>query len=157
MYGLIEDLRINLKARDWCRLPYPDHPKGCPNYNHKATCPPKVCLVSDYFDLTEPLYLVAVHFDLGTHIQRMLGTHPKWSKRQARCVLYWQAGVNKGLAHEAQELCGFFRNGYGYTTCPEAMGVNVIATAQVCGIPIQTKPTDTVYKVAFVGKLRGGC
>ncbi|KKK81159.1 hypothetical protein LCGC14_2816310, partial [marine sediment metagenome] len=26
------DLIIDHRAREWCKLPYPNHPRGCPNY-----------------------------------------------------------------------------------------------------------------------------
>lgn len=150
----ITDLRLNLKARDWCRLPYPDHAHGCPNFNHKPTCPSQVPLLFDYFDLSQPLYLLAIQFNLAAHVARMLKSNPGWSDRQARCVLYWQGHVNKELAETASTVCAsLVQSGRKciYTTCPEAMGVNVIATALRCGVPIKVKPTDTVYKIAFIG------
>jgi len=38
-----------------------------------------------------------------------------------------------------------------YTVRPEAMGVNVLQTARNIGIPIETKPFTTVFKIALVG------
>jgi len=150
-------LCIDIEAREWCKLPYPNHPRGCPNYGKKATCPPGAPLVADYFDLAKPIFLVGVEFDLLAHSTRMLQGHPGWSDRQARCVLYWQPKVNGILKRAADEFCMFLvcsspvPVGIIYTLCPEAMGVNVIATALDCGIPIQVRPAEKVWKIALVG------
>lgn len=142
-------LVIDYRAMDWCRLPYPDHPKGCPNYDKKAGCPSTAPRIEDYFDLDKDHYFVVVQFDLGSHIERMLTKHPRWSDRQARCVLYWQAGVNKKLREESEIYAD--QRFMIYNTCPEAMGVNVIKTCKNIGLPIKPRPTDTVFKVAMMG------
>ena len=150
MIAEVFNLRINMKAREWCKLPYPDHPRGCPNYGKHITCPPNAPLIYDYFNLDKPLYLIPVQFDLGAHIKKMLAKHPDWSERQARCVLYWQSSVNKELKAE----CNIFRWKHPEmitTICPEAMGVNVIETARWCGFQVETKPTKIVYKIALAG------
>lgn len=147
---LIRKLSVNYKAREWCKLPYPDHPRGCPNYGKRDTCPPSAPLIDDFVDLSRPLYLLAVRFDLAGHVAVMLSKHPSWTLRQARNVLYWQGSVNRSL----RELCRFFRvclPEVVTTVCPEAMGVNVIASAISCGIPMKVKPEGVVYKVALAG------
>ncbi len=104
-----------------------------------------------------PITLIAVKFDLAGHVKRMMVRNPGWSDRQARCVLYWQAGVNKQLRQEASRFI-YHADGSRdmvYTTRPEAMGVNVIATAPHCDIPVQVQPKDTVYKIALVGYAPG--
>lgn len=149
-----EQLRINMKAREWCKLPYPDHPKGCPNYGQRDTCPPQAPLVQNFVDLNRPLYLIVVEFNLMSHITKMLQIHRGWSDRQARCVLYWQNGVNK----ELENKCNLFRWSHPSmitTRCPEAMGVNVISTALIVGIPINVKPKNKVYKIALGGYSHG--
>ncbi len=142
--------RINYKAREWCKLPYPDHPVGCPNYNHKSTCPPAIPLLEMVYDLSKPCYIVVVEFDMVEHIHKMLSKHPDWSDRQARCVLYWQNGVRKQLQEEADFYARVLPGGLVSTLCPEAMGLNVIATAQLVGVPIKTKPVDKIYKIALL-------
>lgn len=149
----VKCLHINYKAREWCKLPYPDHPYGCPNVGEKAICPPDAPLVENFFNLSTPLHLVAIEFDMANHMRRMRTLNPNWSDRQARCVLYWQGGVNNRLDLAAWQFCND-DGGKVYTLCPEAMGVNVIATAQEAGIPVKVKPTDTVYKIALVGEPR---
>ncbi len=144
------NLRLNPKAREWCRLPYPDHPKGCPNYGKHLACPPYAPRVDEAFDLVRPLWMVVEPFHLAVHISRMLVLHPGWSNRQARCVLYWQAGMNKRLS-DATGSATWRHPGTISTLCPEAMGVNVIATLRRCGVGIRVHPTAWVYKASLVG------
>ncbi len=145
----IEKLNINYKAREWCKLPYPDHPDGCPTYSQNAMCPPNVPLVDEYFDLSKELYFVVIEFDIGGHAKKMKKLHPRWSDRQCRNLLYWQNGVRSQLDGMCRLSC--WGKSFVYTLLPEAMGINVIATAQSLGIPIKIKPTDTIYKIALVG------
>ena len=148
----VVDLVIDYRAREWCKLPYPDHPRGCPNFGQRASCPPEAPLVENHFDLSQPVWLIAVGFDLQHHIGRMRVKHPNWPDRQARCILYWQGSVNK----ELRSLTQYLVEGTGriYTLCPEAMGVQVIKTASRAGVPIRPRPTDYVYKVALAGEPR---
>ncbi len=139
--GVVEitnKLIIDYRAREWCKLPYPDHPKGCPNYSHKATCPPQVCLVEDWCDLQKPMWFIIVPFNLKTHIEKMLSLHPNWTDRQARCVLYWQSRVNRQL-EDKSKLFTFGKN-LIFTICPEAMGVNVIKTLRNMNFTIVPRP-----------------
>ncbi len=149
---LIARPRINYKAREWCMLPYPDHPKGCPNYGNRSTCPPTVPLLEQVYNLSRPSYLVVVEFDLATHVRAMMIRHPDWTERQAKCVLYWQGTVNKQLRVEVGSYLKIIPN-LVVTLCPEAIGLNVIATAQLAGVPIRSKPVDKVFKIAFMGEL----
>ena len=143
-------LRINFKARDWCKLPYPNHPRGCPNYGNRYSCPPEATLITEFIDIYKPMYLIAVEFDLANHISRMKHLHPNWSDRQARCVLYWQNKINKELRDECDNF-KWLNPDMITTNCPEAMGVNVIATAKRCGLMIELKPKNRVYKIAIAG------
>lgn len=143
-------LRINERSRTWCMLPYQGHPKGCPNFGKKTTCPPMAPMVWDFVDIRRSLWLVVVEFNIARHMDRMFLKHPAWSQRQARCVLYWQNRVNADLRLRASTFVQE-HPGTIYSLCPEAMGVNVIATAQREGVPIRVKPQSIVYKIALVG------
>ena len=149
-------LSIDYKAREWCILSYPGHPKDCPNYGKKQTCPPFAPYIETYFDLNKDHYFVVIQFNLGLHVQGMLSKHPNWSSKQARCVLYWQGSVKKRLKVECEYyLYSVFKKPeYIYNLCPEAMGVNVIETCQRLELPIIPKPTDTIFKVAMLGAPR---
>lgn len=145
----VNNLVLDYRAREWCKLPYPDHPKGCPSYDKKWCCPPRIGTVEEYLDLDAPLWLSVVQFHLAEHAGLMKLRHPHWSERQARCLLYWQPKVNKHLKSMTYNFtCGTTRVA---TFCPEAMGVQVIKTAKKLGIPIIPRPQETVYKIALIG------
>lgn len=146
-------LVYSIEARGaWCALPYPDHPKGCPNLGgDRISCPPNAPLVCDFIDLEKSHWFTFVTFDLGSHVDSMKKKHRKWTDRQARCVLYWQGGVRKRLRQVVEGCEVFDRGNTIYTMCPEAMGINVIETLQRLNVPIREKPLDIVYKVALLG------
>lgn len=144
------DVIYDVRVRDWCKMPYPDHPHGCPNYDKKDICPPKVCMVDEYFDTDKPVGFVVTEFDLGAHVQKMLEKHPEWTMRQARCVLYWQSRARKVLKEatdEALSTSEFDLASY----CPEAMGVNLFRTMRNVGVTLKKNPTSIVYKINMVG------
>uniref|UniRef100_A0A6M3J910 DUF2284 domain-containing protein n=1 Tax=viral metagenome TaxID=1070528 RepID=A0A6M3J910_9ZZZZ len=144
-----QELVMDMCVREWCKNPYYNHPKGCPNYGQRATCPPRASLFQDFIDTNKPMLLVAVAFKLGEHIENMRLKHPDWSEHQLRCVLYWQGGVRKLLRMNIAEALKV----YPYmisTECPEAMGVHVINTVKRW-LPIEFIPKDIAYKVAICG------
>mgnify|MGYP000090947200 CR=1 FL=1 len=145
------ELVIDYRAREWCKLPYPNHPHGCPNYNHRATCPPEAPLIENFIDLSRPVLAVFCGFKLNEHIERMHQKHPDWSERQLKCVLYWQGSVNKRL-RDLAKLYSYTYASSIYTLCPEAMGVNVIKTMKKVGLPIYPRPKDIVFKVGLIGQ-----
>jgi len=146
----VSKLKIQMETRKWCTLPYPGHANGCPNYNKRDTCPPNAPVLWKYFNLAKPVAFVIVKFNLGEHIIRMYKKHPHWSYRQAKCCLYWQGKVRKILREDTK---AFMKNRYynQFTDCPEAMGVNVLRTCNVLGVPIKRNPVDFVYKVCMIG------
>jgi len=143
-----DNLHINYKAREWCKLPYPAHTKGCPNFGKNPYCPPTAPLIEDWLGDYRQAWFICLAFNLKEHREAMLAKHPKWTNRQANCLLYWQPKVNKALKLAVSHFAVNRLNGITY--CPEAMGLNVIATAKSVGIPIKTKPIDTIYKIALV-------
>lgn len=147
---------IDVKVRELCRQPYPNHPNGCPNYNKRCTCPPEAPIFSNRFDMTKPILAVWSPFNLALHRARMLEQHPCWSKRQLDCCLYWQSGVDKRQREQVEyNLNRFplFENNKELiaTYVPEAMGVNVTATMDNVGVHLEWPPNNIVIKVAFVG------
>lgn len=142
-------LVVDPDVREWCKLPYPGHSKGCPNYGQRLSCPPQAPLVYDFIDPDSYCWLVVTAFDLREHASRMKKAHPHWTDRQARCCLYWQGSARKALESKASQLA-MVTSGI-YTLCPEAMGVDVFSTLHKHDVPICRNPTETVYKVALVG------
>lgn len=148
----VDSLIIDYRARDWCKLPYPNHPRSCPNFGKKDDCPPKAPNVEDFFDLDKDLTLIAVRYDLERHAVRLKANArakgKEISDRQARCVLYWQGKVRKALREFCERVTILPEI---YTLIPEAMGVHVIRTAKLNGIPIKTRPERYVWKIALTG------
>ena len=139
------------RTGDWCRLPYPNHPKGCPNYNQKDTCPPRAPYISNLLDLRRPLYIVNSEFNLGVHMARMKQRHPHWTERQLRNVLYWQNTSRKQMRDLVKTLM-FLRGCNTSVECPEGAGVNVYATCRANGIILQSIKDLTICRhVALVG------
>jgi predicted metal-binding protein len=91
----LKDVVIDYRARAWCRLPYPNHPNGCPNFGKSEECPPKAPLFEAI--IKPPFTLVAVRFNLEEHVRKMKEKHPNWSEKKTKCLLYWQRKVNKRL------------------------------------------------------------
>ncbi len=145
-------LVIEPRVRGMCRLPYPGHPKGCPNFNHKQGCPPACRLFAERFDLQQPVFAIVNEFDLAAHVARMRASHPGWSQRQLECCLYWQPAARKDLAFKIRQFL-FGHPGYTADTCPEAGGVNVTETLRQVGVELEWPPKRIVRQVAIAGRL----
>lgn len=143
-------LKIDYRSREWCKLPYPGHPKGCPNYGLKSHCPPQAPKIEDWLDLTKPHWFVVVDFNLKEFARQLRHKNPDLTDRQTRCVLYWQGKVRKMLKDDIAKF-QYHHPGTVFTLLPEAMGIHVITTARRVGIPIKARPEDIIIKIALVG------
>lgn len=141
---------IQTSVRGLCCSPYPNHPKGCPNYGKKISCPPTVPCFEDIFDLTKICFAIWTTFPFGEHVDKMRRLHPNWSERQLTCCLYWQGTARK---HLKTEICMFkkLHPDYAITTCPEAMGINVTATMAAINEYLEWPPKTTTYQIALAG------
>lgn len=148
-------LVVDYRAREWCKLPYPGHSRGCPNYQKSTACPPHAPRIDEWLDFSRPQWLIVTRFDLNGFARRMKRIHPKWSDRQCRCLLYWQPRVQAQLVYACRRLQSV-HPGSVFTLVPEAMGVHVIRTAQAFHVPIVTRPRRTVFKVGLVGYPKSG-
>jgi len=147
----VKKLVTSNSTSEWCHLPYQDHPRGCPMFGKKGVCPPNARHVSERFDLSKSLYLVHSEFNLLEDIERRRKNNSTATERQLRCVLYWQSKSRKQLeertrwAVSALDLTEF-------TYCPEAMGVNVFATARISGLHLdKTRRVKICRHVALIG------
>ena len=142
-------------VRNLCCKPYPNHPKGCPNFNKRDICPPTAPFLDQYFDLDKKVLAVVIHFNLGQHVAKMKDRHPNWSQRQLECCLYWQGTARKKLrqeiAYNMPRTTLFDGHELIVTDCPEAMGVDVTATMKEVGIILEWPPKKIVRKIAFIG------
>lgn len=141
---------VNYRVRSLCFKPYPNHPKGCPNYKECSRCPPQAPLVRDVLDLERPVWAIYNAFDIGAHIASMKLKHPSWSDRQLRNCLYWQPGARKSLR---AEIRAFLKEHQGMIVAdtPEAMGVDVSATMASCGIFLEWPPSSLAHQVVLAG------
>lgn len=144
-------------AWEWCALPYPGHPKGCPNIGKgNPDCPPYAPRVEEVLDLSRPVWWVGSAFDLATFRERMWELHPDWSLRQAGCVLYWQPSVRKHNDILAAQFLAQHPGAVAFS--PEGLGVNVTTTLQAAGVDIRWKrPLVVVHKGSMVGYPLPGC
>ncbi|NIN69704.1 MAG: hypothetical protein GTO63_34475, partial [Anaerolineae bacterium] len=67
---------LNPEVRDLCTRPYHGHPKGCPNYGKRPSCPPAAPLLGEVLDLDHAVYAVWNRFDFAGHVARMRARHP---------------------------------------------------------------------------------
>lgn len=141
---------IDYSVRVLCKKPYYNHPKGCPNYNNRSTCPPHALLWDDVCDTGLATWLFFTRFNLAEHRERMRAKHPNWSIKQLICCLYWQSAARKPLREFLKKsMPGFF-----VTMCPEAMGINVTETMRQIGIELEWPPQNWTYQVALGGWLK---
>lgn len=135
-------------VRQWCKLPYPNHPNGCPMYDTRFSCPP---YASKFDELVEPpYYLVIQEFDLEAQEKRMKERHPEWSKKMCRNCRYWQNSLMKRIIAEAQAYLWKFPQGI-ILKRPEANGVNLFATCRLHGIKLEVNPQKIVKKMVIIG------
>lgn len=132
------------RSGQWCTLPYPGHPKGCPNF------PRCIDQRKDFRDYSTSIKwkAVVVDFDLKDHAMKMKLNHPWWSEKQCRNVLYWQNKVRAELKWRCREIAG--PNDI-ILDIPEACGVNLFMTMKHHGIYLKPRP-DLVRKIMMVGK-----
>lgn len=141
---------VDLSVRKLCYKPYYNHPRGCPNYGKRDTCPPNAPLIYNVLDLSKPIYCVYNVFDFGNHVKKMREKHPKWSKRQVECCLYWQGKARKSLKNIIELFLETHR-GMKVIECPEACGINVTSTMKKIGIELEWFPRTLAYQVVLVG------
>ena len=135
-----------------CQRPYEGHPRGCPNFGKRDTCPPEAGMFAYEF-YGDEVYAICVKFQFGYHVKTMRKKHPDWSERQLRCCLYWQGTARKMLR---EEIARFILDhpDFTVTACPEAMGVDVTATMQQAGIHLEWPPEVLTHHVALGARLR---
>lgn len=141
-------VKINHRMRALCLHPYPGHPKGCPNFGKRETCPPAVPLFEKVYDLNKPIYAIVNDFDMHSHTKKMKEQHPKWSYRQCSCVLYWQPSAKKKLLEKINKTQ--IPAGYEIVKLPEGMGVDVTGTLASAGITLEWPPVNIARQVVLV-------
>ncbi len=157
LYEVTGKLIINPKSRDWCTMPYPGNPNGCPNFGKQPTCPPLAPLIGNFIDLSRPHWLDVYCVNLKEEADKRRKQHPDWSEKKLRCSRYWQNTAHAYL-RRSFELMRWTEGWKGVvmTLRPEAMGVNVIQTAKRVGVPISIHPKDLIFKISLIGFKKTG-
>lgn len=146
------DVIWNPKVTEWCKRPYPRHPKGCPMYGNRPSCPPEAPMINEVMDLGKQTFIVATKFDVAAHYAQMREKHPDWSEAKVRCVLYWQGSAKKRLREAVRSVLDRFAEVDLITLYrPEAHGVNVAAMMRKIGISLDFPPKEWAYQVALIG------
>ena len=143
---------VDVSVKGLCVRPYPGHPRGCPNFNKRSTCPPKCATIDKIINLDRAVYAIFNVFDFGGHVAKMRLAHPNWSGRQLQCCLYWQPSARKMLRNEVKDFLNWNSGFDGiivYT--PEALGVNITATMASIGENLEWPPKTVTYQVALAG------
>ena len=141
---------IDKKIRGMCKLPYHNHPKGCPNWNKREDCPPIIPKLDDFYDMSKPIFFIWHKFDFDAHLKMMKDRHPDWTDPQLRNVRYWQEIARMHLRAEVKKFKEQYPE-YTISFGPEAMGINVTETMKNIGIQLEWPPMNYVYKIAIAG------
>ncbi len=137
-------------VRSLCFRPYYNHPKGCPNWNKRSTCPPQALVLTAVLKFSKPIFCIYNRFDLREHVERIREAHSNWTDHQLYCCLYWQPKARKQLRIKVEGLLKLYPD-YISLYCPEANGVNVTKTMQNIGIELEWPVKTIAYQVALVG------
>ena len=154
-WQLVRPIFLTELPGNLCRLEYPNHPNGCPNYGRKGGCPPNAQPLKRLIKFS-PIYVIWNVFLFGRHVQKMKYKHPEWSERQARCCLYWQGAARKQLRIEVGNFLLAHSDMY-IIRCPEASGVNVTATMASIAKFLEWPPREIAYQVVLAGKRKENC
>lgn len=153
----VKKLVLTPQAKEWCKIPYPNHPKGCPNYYGKCFQGGKkgIRMIDTFIDPSKPIYIVYVEFDLETHVEKMRIKHPKWTERQLRNVLYWQGAQRAKLRRKVAEAIEITGIESPISCMPELYGVNVYATCLKSGLKLEPiKGLKLCRHIYFIGHYR---
>ncbi len=137
-----------------CQGRYPGHPRGCPNFGHKAGCPPAAKPLAEVVDLARPIFAIWTVFDLAARKAELRDLHPTWSDGRCANLRYWQATARRALEGTIAEWVLNSPEPMGdivVLRTPEAHGVDVTATMRSIGQHLEWPPRTITYQVALVG------
>lgn len=147
----VEGVVIDLRTRDWCKLRYPGHPKGCPAYG-RPWCPPNSPILTDYM---EPQFIVACKFDLMGWMLKWHHLHSGDTVKQCKDSIFWQGNARKQIDAEIEKVKEInprliSTNPRAYPGSPEACGVNVFETMKRYGIRMETPRAERFESCLYV-------
>lgn len=148
--GPLIEPKIDLRMRGLCRQPYPNHPRGCPNFGKKPTCPPTSPRYVDVYK--NQCLVVAAGFNIGSFVKARSQVHPDWTNRALRNSRHWQGHIRAELRQLVQEQYNLHPE-MQPIMCPEAMGVDVTETCLRSGLVLEWPPLNWTYQVALLAIL----
>jgi len=147
----------NKKIPDLCKLCYPRHKNGCPNYGKKGECPPSAPYIKQILKVDKKMWLVHSEFNLANHVKKMRKKHPEWSEVQLRNLLYW----DKTSKRQMKERSKIIQKKLGKRaniaiTMGEAHGVNLYVTCKKSGLILEkiNMKLKICRHVAILGKAK---
>jgi len=149
-----KEIPLNIDSPKFCCKPYPNHPKGCPNYGKKNGCPPNVSSLNKILDFNKEVFFIYTDFDIGSHAKKMKKMHPDWSERQIYCCLYWQPKARK-MQRQEEARCKKEKSIDLILTSPEAMNVNVTSLMKKVGVNLEWPPRNITRVVSLGGYQNG--
>ena len=150
MFELVNPV-IDFSVRGLCCKPYHNHRKGCPNWDKKKGCPPKLLTIDRILDLEKPTYIIYNRYNFLEHTNKMRKLHPDWTDRQVECCLYWQGTARKQLRAEIKRFLVEHRD-YYVESCPEGAGVNITETMKQVEVELEWPPKRYSYQVVLAGQ-----
>lgn len=147
---------MNPVVRQWCCLPYPHHPKGCPNYGGNPLCPPKAPYRPDILRKYDEFHIATIQFDICKYVELRKQSRPDDSDAQLRNLWHWQHAVKRRLRDAIKSSQIKFREvflsgaGAEGKQSMESAGVFVFATLQRNGIKFDRKARDSIVLVALL-------
>ena len=133
----------DLKMIALCRLPYPNHFQGCPNWAHKDGCPPHT---KPFLALFEPsVYLAIARLDFAEYLRLKKNLHPNWTERALRNPRHWQGHLRAALKNFLSQ--NEIPPGYQIITNAEAMGINLFETCINAGFSLERDPQKYVCHI----------
>jgi hypothetical protein len=157
----IKDLIIDPNVRDYCLLPYPDHPHGCPNYGKSPLCPPQsVFHPLSHYEPFSSFHLAICQFNLETYCEERRRRFPKSTDKALRNPRLYQAHVKK-IFHstidrfievEGIDTYEIFGCGSGHKNAPsmESVGLHPIRMMQNLGINVELRPNNRIHFAALI-------
>lgn len=142
------EIIFNRNIQDFCRLPYPQHSNGCPNYNKKNEYPPNQKLINEILDFNKNVYLIYTEFNLRNFAGKMGKKHPEWTCRQRNCCLYWQGKARKEHRKELEVMKKNYE--IEVITYPERYGCNINAMLIKKGIKLEW-PARKMVRIVSLG------
>lgn len=154
------------RVQGYCLLPYPKHPRGCPNYGHKKDlkgirkdlrervireCPPTK-LLNNVFDLSRNLFVVYNVFETGVDAEDRRLNNPKLkTPGEWYNIRYWQGKARARLYEEAENFLDSNPDCI-VDLSPEAHGVNLDKLMTKIGLNLRWgswPPEHSLYNIAF--------